>query len=373
MNAHWEQKCVGEILRLEYGKALEAADRITDGSFPVYGANGEIARTDKCYYDKPSIIIGRKGSAGEINFSEGRFWPLDVTYFVTFDNDLYDLRFIYYLLTTLELPKLAKGVKPGINRNDVYSQLTLVPSLPEQHRIVAILDEVFDGIATAKTNAEKNLKNSHAVFDSALNQIFTGLKDCSLRNLEEIVDPDSKITYGVVKPGEEGKVPFVRGGDLVKGSIRIDQLRTITQDVSDQYKRTLLRGGELLICLVGLPGQVAVAPTALAGANIARQVGLIRLFQLANPEFVRFYLQSPIGQKSLLSKQTGSVQQVINLEVLRKVLIPMPDLDQQERVVKKCRLLEQHYQKLVAGFQEKIVLLDGLKKSILHQAFSGAL
>ena len=153
---------VGEILQLEYGKPLNKSDRKPNGRFPVYGANGEKDRTDKYYHDKPSLIVGRKGSAGEINFTEKKFWPLDVTYFVTFDEHQQDLRFLYYLLTTLNLPKLAKGVKPGINRNEVYSLATKVPPLPEQERVVGILDEAFEGIATAKANAEKNLHNARA-------------------------------------------------------------------------------------------------------------------------------------------------------------------------------------------------------------------
>jgi type I restriction enzyme S subunit len=154
----WQEKSVGDILQLEYGKPLDESDRKPNGRYPVYGANGEKDRTDKFYHDKPSIIVGRKGSAGEVNLTEKKFWPLDVTYFVTFDEKQHDLQFLYYLLTTLELTKLAKGVKPGINRNEVYSQTTRVPPLAEQQRIVGLLDEAFEGLATAKANAEKNLK-----------------------------------------------------------------------------------------------------------------------------------------------------------------------------------------------------------------------
>ena len=130
MKTMWKDKRVGEIIRLEYGKPLEDSNRKLDGLYPVYGANGEKDRTDKFYHDKPSIIVGRKGSAGEVNLTEPMFWPLDVTYFVTFDEQRHDLRFLYYLLTTLDLPCLAKGVKPGINRNEVYSQVAKIPRSP---------------------------------------------------------------------------------------------------------------------------------------------------------------------------------------------------------------------------------------------------
>ncbi|WP_197275311.1 restriction endonuclease subunit S [Limnohabitans sp. 63ED37-2] len=144
---------------------------------------------------------------------------------------------------------------------------------------------------------------------------------------------DSPITYGVVKPGDEGEVPFVRGGDITDGLVRIDQLRTITTTVSQQYKRTLLSGGELLISLVGQPGQVAVATQTLAGANIARQVGLIRLQDIVDAHFVSYFLRSPDGIAGLGKFTGGSVQQVINLSDLRQVPVPLPPLDEQRRIV----------------------------------------
>jgi type I restriction enzyme S subunit len=87
--------------------------------------------------------------------------------------------------------------------------------------------------------------------------------------LDDLTAEESPITYGVVKPGDAGEVLFVRGGDIAGGRVLMDQLRTIRRDVSQQYRRTVLRGGEILVSLVGNPGQIAIAPPALAGANIA--------------------------------------------------------------------------------------------------------
>jgi predicted nucleotidyltransferase len=126
MKQGWKVKKLGEVIKLEYGKPLDNSFRKSDGLYPIYGANGVKGRTDKFYCDKETIIVGRKGSAGEINLSEAKFWPLDVTYFVTFDNTENDLQFLYYLLSKQQLTKLAKGVKPGINRNEVYDLSVLL-------------------------------------------------------------------------------------------------------------------------------------------------------------------------------------------------------------------------------------------------------
>src|ERR1700730_17763898 len=100
-NFAWQTKALGDIISLEYGKPLPNFKRKVEGIYPVYGANGEKNRNDDYYCDQYSIIIGRKGSAGEINLTEKKFWPLDVTYFVKLENKNLNLKFIYYLLRNL--------------------------------------------------------------------------------------------------------------------------------------------------------------------------------------------------------------------------------------------------------------------------------
>ncbi len=160
--------------------------------------------------------------------------------------------------------------------------------------------------------------------------------DWKIATLEDLIRPGSSITYGVVKPGERDAdgVLFIRGGDIANGEIQTSQLRTITPEISQQYKRTLLKGGELLVSLVGNPGQVAIVPPSLAGANIARQVGLVRLGEQVEPNFVKYYLLSQKGQEALGAKSKGSVQQVINLKDLKTVRIPVPDLPEQRAIAK---------------------------------------
>ena len=160
--------------------------------------------------------------------------------------------------------------------------------------------------------------------------------------LEELTD-GTTITYGVVKPGDECKhgVAFVRGGDIVAGQVLTQQLRTITPEVSAQYSRTLLRGGELLISLVGNPGEVAIVPKSLQGANIARQVGLVRLDgNKVCANFIQFFLRSKVGRDLLLAHSKGSVQQVINLKDLKSVKMPLPPRPIQEAIAELMQSLD---------------------------------
>ncbi|MBU1872676.1 restriction endonuclease subunit S, partial [bacterium] len=177
MKQGWKIKKLGEVLSLEYGKPLPKEKRIHKGLYPVYGANGIINRTNEYYVDETSIIVGRKGSAGEINYTEEKFWPLDVTYYTKFDKNELNLNFLYYLLSLLELPKLAKGVKPGINRNDIYAIKTFIPFLSEQKRIVSKLDQCFEAIDKARANVERNRQNAKELFQSRKNDLFKKLEE----------------------------------------------------------------------------------------------------------------------------------------------------------------------------------------------------
>jgi hypothetical protein len=203
IKAGWQTKTVGEVCQLMYGKPLGDADRKPDGLYPVYGANGENDRTDKYYFDKSSIIVGRKGSAGEINLTETKFWPLDVTYFVTFDAQQYDLRFLYYLLTTLDLPSLAKGVKPGINRNEVYSQVVKITPLPEQQRIVGILDDALLFGELPKFFRDEDKLRAHWSLPDTPKKLLEGLAEKGfgkdqLAEMQKINDAENSDLFDVL-------------------------------------------------------------------------------------------------------------------------------------------------------------------------------
>lgn len=169
-----KSKKLGEVLKLEYGKPLPPDKRSTDGEHPVYGANGIKDHTNIFYFDQPSIIIGRKGSAGEVTLTSEKFWPLDVTYFIVFDQLKYSLKFLFYLLKNLKLQKLAKGVKPGINRNDVYALEAYFPPLIEQQHIAGILDNLHEQTQHLVSTYKDKISLLQELKQSILHKAFKG-------------------------------------------------------------------------------------------------------------------------------------------------------------------------------------------------------
>ena len=141
VDPEWATVALGEVISLEYGKSLKAENRI-EGPYPVYGSNGIVGYHNQYLIKGPTIIVGRKGSAGAVSFSELPCYPIDTTFFVHIkDQQRLDIRFCYYQLLTLELDKVnvQSGV-PGLNRNDAYRKPMVLPSLEIQQAIVAEIE-----------------------------------------------------------------------------------------------------------------------------------------------------------------------------------------------------------------------------------------
>ncbi|HEY9363625.1 MAG TPA: restriction endonuclease subunit S, partial [Chitinophagaceae bacterium] len=145
------------VARLEYGKPLKESDR-TKGEFPVMGSNGIVGYHNEALIKGPSIIVGRKGSAGAVVFVEKDSFPIDTTFYVTYDENLVDLKFFYYLLKKFNLPEIARGKGigvPGLNRNNVHNLRIALPSLSIQKELIQEIEILEAQISTAKNIIEQ--------------------------------------------------------------------------------------------------------------------------------------------------------------------------------------------------------------------------
>jgi type I restriction enzyme S subunit len=368
-----ETKRLGEIIQLEYGKPLADSDRNPNGLYPAYGANGIKDRTDKFYKAVPSIIVGRKGSAGEVTLTEEKYWPLDVTFFVEFDRAKYELQYLYFLLLTLNLPSMAKGVKPGINRNDVYDITVITTDIEEQRRIVTLLDVAFADIATAKANAEKNLQNARELFASHLKSLFVrrseGWKEKTLAEIS--------TTFGRGKSRHRprndpalygGQYPFVQTGD-------VRNAEHIITEFSQTYSEAGLAQSKLwpkgTICITIAAN---IAETGILGFDACfpdSVIGVVPDPREAEVGYVEYVLQS--FKVKLQALGQGSAQANINMGTFEKERFPFPSGIEQRRIVDKLDTLSEESQRLQSIYRQKLTALDDLKKSLLHQAFSGHL
>ncbi|MFM7579705.1 MAG: restriction endonuclease subunit S [Microcystaceae cyanobacterium] len=370
----WEVKKLGEVINLEYGKPLSNESRNISGKYPAYGANGIKCWSDEYYFDKPSIIVGRKGSAGEVNLTTEKFWPLDVTYFVTYDDTQYDLIFLYHCLKHLQLTKLAKGVKPGVNRNDVYQIKFLFPTLDEQKRIVAILDEAFEGIDQAIRNTEKNLTNARELFESYLNKIFTqkgdGWVDSMIENHIKFIDYRGRTPNKT----QEG-MRLITAKNVKMGFLQKEPQEFVNPNIYDEWMtRGIPKKGDVLFTTEAPLGNVAQLDTDEKLVFAQRIIIMQPDSKLIDSTFLKFLLLSNVVQQKIHEKGTGATAQGIKASLLKKILISFPsNLKSQENIVLSLEALEKNTQCLETIYRQKLTALNELKQSILQKAFTGQL
>ena len=132
---------LGEVCTFKYGKPLKEVDR-KGGEYPVYGSNGIVGYHDDYLVEGPFIIVGRKGTAGAVVYSEKSGFPIDTTFYVQLKDQKVDLKFLYLIMQTLNLGKInTQAGVPGLNRNDAYKTKILLPSLEIQKQLVAEMEE----------------------------------------------------------------------------------------------------------------------------------------------------------------------------------------------------------------------------------------
>lgn len=366
-----------EVVTLHYGKALSRSERSAQGSVPVYGANGIKDFTGAPLTTGPSWVIGRKGSAGEINRVDGPFWPLDVTYYTSHDEARVEFSYLGYALQKNNLPALARGVKPGINRNDVYALGIALPPLDEQKRIVAILNQAFAALDRARVHAETNLADAQELFATSLESIFREAGSASdTMLLADAVHPDCTLSYGIVQPGGdiEGGLPIVRPVDLKQRIIKKYSLKRISPDRASGYARTRLVGGELLLCVRGSTGEVSVADAELKGANVTRGIVPIRFNpEEVLPEFAYFQFRSPLVRDQIAAKTYGAALMQINIKDLRALSFFVPPIQKQKEMVVRLERLLEWSESLRDNYESQLKDIAALRQSLLQQAFSGKL
>lgn len=249
----------------------------------------------------------------------------------------------------------------------------LPAALEEQRRIVAKIERL-----AAKIDEAHRLRDTASAGVTALDASLLAAvipNDVGTRALGELIQPGTTISYGVLKPGPdvEGGVPFVRVGDISIDSPSPRPEKSISPSVDAGYARTRLKGGEVLIAVVGSIGKVGIAPDSWAGANIARAVARI----VPGPELLPSYLASVLKagstQRYLLDTTRTLAQPTLNIKQLKETRIPVPPLNEQRRIVAYLDDLQTKVERLKGLQQKTAAELDALLPSILDKAFKGEL
>lgn len=182
------------------------------------------------------------------------------------------------------------------------------------------------------------------------------------------------VSYGIVKPGPEvvGGVPYVRQQDVIDGKVLIDQLAHTSPEIAGKHRRSELREGDVLLCIIRNL-RVAIVPSGIDGANITQGMVRIRPSSAVLGEYLAIYLASPTAQRWMHDRYVGLAMPRINVEDARSIPVPLPPLDEQREIVQAASQLLTLAQAMAERIETASAHLDRSSQAVLAKAFSGEL
>ena len=295
--------------------------------------------------------------------------------------NFFDQDFLYHLLGSPQVfqqfNQLAAGSTVRNLNIDLASRVQLpIPSLPEQRRIVAILDEAFDAIATAKANTEANWQGARAVLnqcrDDALSSLAAEFGTVNLGSVCDFENGDRGKNY----PGKQHRVaegvPFINAGHLTEDGIDFESMDYISPERYSLLGNGKIKPRDILFCLRGSLGKFANVGDTPVGA-IASSLVILRPRSPLYDKYLEIYLASSCCIEMINKYKGGAAQPNLGAKDLKQFVLPLPPQSLQRQLTERLDGIKEQTHLLEAIYSEKSAALDELKKSLLHLAFTGQL
>jgi len=312
----WKKVKLGDLFELNYGKGLPKRRR-EKGVYPVFGSGGKIDLHNEFLIKGPGIIVGRKGNVGSIFYSKNNYFPIDTVFYINENPSKYNLKFLYYLLKSSNLPKLdGDAAVPGLNRNTAYLQEYYLPQdIKEQNKIATILSN-YDDLIENNTKRIELLENiaqliykewfvhfryprykTQKLVDSELGKIPEGWEVKKLKDYVDFikgVEPGSK---NYQEKNESGLIPFLRVGDLT--GTRISNI-FINRELA---KNRILNNNDIAVTF---DGTIGIVKRGLDGCYSSGIRKLIIKNKMINKSYLYFLMMSDLIQKKIEEHAKGT-------------------------------------------------------------------
>jgi len=395
MNNHWKQVTLSEICSVSAGNsAPQDPSYFAEGTIPFFRTSdagrvkfGTIYESqDKLNahgasklrrYPAGTILFPKSGASTFLNHRvvlgvEGCV----SSHLATIVPDLSHVlpQFLLYALTIIDAKDLIQDQSyPSLNLPAIEKIRINLPPLTDQERIARQLDEALEGITIAKSNAEKNLQNARALFDSQLQSVFSQQgKSWKQKRLGDIV---TRLTNGYVGPTrniyQESGIPYLLARHVRNNQLQFDGKTYISEEFNQKNSKSMLKFGDVLLVQSGHIGHSAVVSEEHSGHNCHAMIVITAAEGTFIGKYLSLYFNSAGMKKKFQAIKSGSTVPHLTCGEIRELDVPLPDLVTQFRIVAECEELDANVQVLVKVYERKLADLSTLKESLLQQAFSG--
>jgi type I restriction enzyme S subunit len=370
MKKGWEIKKWNEVLEIRSGRNQTEVE-CEKGEYPILGSAGKVMGYAKKYIsDEGSILIGRKGTIDNPLFIPYKYWNVD-TAFGIHSLESIDNRFLYYFCKNYDFTKEDKGSgRPSLVKTDLLKIEMPVPPLSEQQDIVSILDDAFETIERAKSNAEQNLKNAKELFNVYLHKYFTNKEDgWEEKSLKDVAEYFNGLTYSPKNVSNEGMI-VLRSSNIQED--KLDFKDIVRVDIKVKGK-IIVRDGDILMCSRNGSQRLVGKTATINNLNEVMTFGTFMMIIRSeyNPYLIWFFKSTSF--KNQISSGENTMINQITRYMLDDISLSFPPVKIQNEIVSQLDSLSDKIKKLESIYKQKLNDLEELKKSILQKAFNGEL
>ncbi|MBN4056831.1 restriction endonuclease subunit S [bacterium AH-315-J21] len=382
----WEVKRLGDLCENLDNKRVPITkkDRVA-GDHPYYGATGILGYVNDFIFDETLVLIGEDGAKWGVGedtafAASGKYWVNNHAHVIRPFRDKILDKWIIYFLNSSDLSSFTTGLTvPKLNQGMLKSIPIPLPPLPEQKRIVAILDEAFAAIDKAIANTEKNLANARELFESYLNNVFTRK---GTGWIEKQVDDVSAVLNGFSFKSTDfaptNEIKSIKITNVGVGQFVEESNNLLPQIFKDDYSESRVTSGSIVLALTrtiissGL--KVAMVPDSYDGALLNQRVAaIVPNASRVDAMFLYHFFRTEIVSRYVLANVNTLMQPNLSIRDLKRMPIPVPSLKSQEKTVQELDGLYSQSKSLEFSYLQKLTALFELKQSILQKAFSGEL
>ena len=297
-------------------------------------------------------------------------------------NEKIDSKYLYWLTQSRAYSEFIRGLSDGANINNLrFGQLAKFPvpllSLPEQKRIVSILDTVFADLEQARAKTEQNLKNARELFDSYLQQVFSQDREVAAKSgwvTKYISDVICKTKTVDPRKSPESEFLYVDVSGVSNQTLEItDSTKLAGKDAPSRARRVITEGDIIFATVRPTLRRIAVVPSHLDGEVCSTGYFVFQPKSELYNRYLYYFLQSDTFMVEMEKLQKGASYPAVNDSQVKSRLISYPSIPEQKRIVETLDSLNNAVNELKATYTKKLNSIDDLKKSILQKAFSGEL
>ena len=373
MKQGWTYKSLGDCIdKVPKQKQVKSKDYQSSGKYPIVSQERDLISgywDDESFlykHEKPVIIFG--DHTKEIKYIDFDFVVgADGTQILSPKSGL-NAKFFYYALLATPIRTLGYARHFKLLKEKTFP----IPSLAEQEQIVERLDAAFAQIDELKSNAERQLAEARALFQSALTQAMQPKPGWQEKRIKEIADVKGgkRVPKGYKLQSTKTNHPYIRVADFNNyGTIEMSDIQYISDDIFEQIKNYTITDKDLYVSIAGTIGKTGIIPSGLNGANLTENACKLVFKEDINLRFVYLFTLSEIFKKQVEKATKQASQPKLALTRLAEVKISIPSITEQQIIVEHLDALSNHVKELEEISRKTAAECAALKQALLRQIF----